>query len=54
MDKSPVNKKPLSVMFADDKPKVIGILPIESDKIAAFKEALISANDAHDDLHVWV
>lgn len=39
-------------MFADDKPKVIGILPIESDKIAEFKEALISASDAHDDLHV--
>ena len=52
LDKNPVNKKPLSVMFADDKPKVIGILPIESDKIAAFKEALIAANDAHEDLHV--
>eukprot|EP00892_Ulva_mutabilis_P006711 jgi/Ulvmu1/4411/UM002_0136.1 len=52
LDKSPVNKKPLSIMFADDKPKVIGILPIESDKIAAFKDALIAANDAHDDLHV--
>lgn len=52
LDKNPVNKKPLSVMFADDKPKVIGILPIESDKITEFKEALISASDAHDDLHV--
>lgn len=52
LDKNPVNKKPLSMMFADDKPKVIGILPIESVKISEFKEALISANDAHDDLHV--
>lgn len=52
LDKNPVNKKPLAAMFADEKPKVIGILPIESDKITEFKDALIAASDAHDDLHV--
>lgn len=55
LDKKPVNKKALSAIFANQEvPKVIGVLPIESSKIADFQSKLIKLGEDYSDLHVRI
>lgn len=55
LDKKAVNKKALSAIFANNEvPKVIGVLPIESPKIADFQAKLIKLGEDHSDIHVRI
>jgi hypothetical protein len=48
-----MNKKALSAVFADSEtPKVIGVLPVESEQLDTFKAKMIAAKEANPDLHV--
>lgn len=52
LDRSPKNKKALQAAFADQKPKVLGVMEADAKDIKGFKDALIAAKDAVDDVHV--
>lgn len=53
LDKKAVNKKPLAAIFGNNEvPKVIGVLPIASDKLSDFHAKLIKLGEDHSDLHV--
>ena len=52
LDRSPKNKKALQKAFADQKPKVLGVMGTESDGLQAFKDALVAVKEAVDGVHV--